>query len=97
MVLLVWPLLVFVYYKQKDTLKFWLWFFVFFGSAASVLGAAEFVYIALLQHAVVLPIFWLSAKFTAWCIKRYVSPKKNKPILWTTCLRCLVRYSPHPS
>ena len=73
MALLVWPLLVFAYYKQKDTLKFWLWFFVFFGSAATVLGAGEHVGVALLYQAIGIPIIWLSARFTAWCIKRYVN------------------------
>ena len=77
MALLVWPLLVFAYYKQKETLKFWLWFFILFGSAATVLGAGEFALIALLYQAIGIPIIWLSAKFTAWCIKRYVNRKKK--------------------
>ena len=75
--LLLLPLLVFAYYKQKNTLKFWLWFFVFLGSVVTVLGAGELIYIALLYQAIGIPIIWLSARFTAWCIKRFVNRKKN--------------------
>ena len=75
--LLLLPLLVFAYYKQKDTLKFWLWFFVFLGSVASVLSAGELIGIALLYQAIGLPIIWLSARFTAWCIKKVVKRKKT--------------------
>ena len=74
--LLLFPLLVFAYYKQKDALKFWLWFFIIFGSAATVLGSGAYIGIALLYQAIGLPIIWLSARFTAWCIKRFVKRKK---------------------
>ncbi len=75
--LLLWPLLVFAYYKQKDRLKSWLLFFIFFGSVVTVLGAGEHVGIALLLQAIGIPILWLSAWLMAWCIKRYVSRKKT--------------------
>ena len=77
MALLVWPLLVFAYYKQKETLKSWLWFFIFLGSAATVLGAGEFAAIAMFYQVIGIPIIWLSARFTAWGIKRYVNRKKT--------------------
>ena len=74
---LLWPLLVFAYYKQKNTLKFWVWQFVIFGSVVAVAASGEHVgYIALLQ-VISLLIFWLSARFTAWCIKRYIKRKKS--------------------
>lgn len=75
--LLLWPLLVFAYYKQKNTLRFWIWFFVYLGSIATVLAAGEYVYIALFYQGIGLPIFWLSARFTAWCIKRYIGRKRG--------------------
>ena len=75
--LLLLPFLVFAYYKRKDTLKFWIWFFLFVGSAATVLSAGEFVYIALLYQAIGIPIIWVSAKFIAWCIHRYMKRKGN--------------------
>ena len=77
MALLVWPLLVFAYYKQKDTLKFWLWFFVYLGSAFGVLGAGEHVWYAMFLQTITVLIIWLSARFTAWGIKRYVNRKKT--------------------
>ena len=80
MALLVWPLLVFAYYKQKETLKSWLWFFIFLGSAATVLGAGEHAYSALLYQAIGLPIIWLLARFAAWGIKWYVNRKKTNQL-----------------
>ena len=74
---LLWPLLVFAYYKQKNTLKFWIWFFVYLGCIVTVLGSGEYVYIALFFQAIGLPIFWLSARFAAWCINRFVKWKKT--------------------
>ena len=74
--LLLLPLLVFAYYKQKNTLKFWLWFFIILGSVATVLSSGVYVGIALLYQAIGLPIIWLSARFIAWCIKRFVNRKK---------------------
>ena len=76
MVLLVWPLLVFAYYKQKYTLKNWLLFFAIIGSIV-VLGAREYALVALVAQIVGIPIIFLSARFTAWCIKRYVNRKKT--------------------
>ncbi len=77
MVLLVWPLLVFAYYKQKYTLKNWLLFFAIIGSIVTVLGAREYALVALVAQIVGIPIIFLSARFTAWCIKRYVNRKKT--------------------
>lgn len=75
--LLLWPILVFAYYKEKQGLQFWLWFFIILGSIATVLGSGELVGLAIFFQIIGLPIFWLSARFTAWCIKRYVNRKKT--------------------
>ena len=75
--LLLWPLLVFAYYKQKHRLQFWLWFFIILGSIPVILGSGEAVGLAIFVHIIGLPIFWLSARFTAWCIHRYVKKRKG--------------------
>ena len=75
--LLLWPFLVFAYYKQKNRLIFWLWFFIILGSIATVLGSGELFYLAIFYQIIGLPIFWVSARFAAWCIKRYVNRKKT--------------------
>ncbi|MDE0397726.1 MAG: hypothetical protein OXL96_07990 [Candidatus Poribacteria bacterium] len=77
MALLVLPLLVFAYYKQKDRLRFWLWFFIYIGSVLGVLGSGELAHIVLFINVIAILIVWLSARFTAWCIKRYVNRKKT--------------------
>ena len=77
MVLLVWPLLVFAYYKQKHTLKNWLLFFAILGAVVSVMASGKYALVALVAQIVGIPIVFLSARFTAWCIKRYVNRKKT--------------------
>ena len=78
MALLVWPLLVYAYYKRKYTLKNWLLFFVILGSIVVVLGSGAYAYIALVAQLVSIPIVFLSARFTAWCIRWHVNRKKTK-------------------
>ena len=77
MLLLVWPLLVFAYYKQKETLKSLLWFFAILGAIVAVIGAGEAAGLAILAQFIGIPIIFFSARFTAWCIKRYVNRKKT--------------------
>ena len=78
MALLMWPLLVFAYYKQKHALKDWLLFFAILGAIVSVLAAGEAVGLALVANIVGIPIVFLSARFVAWCIMRHVNRKKAR-------------------
>ena len=78
MILLVWLLLVFAYYKKKDNLRSWLLLFAILGAVITVIGAGEAALIALVSQIVGIPIIFLSARFTAWCIKRYVNRKETK-------------------
>ena len=78
MILLVWPLLVFAYYKEKNNLRGWLLLFAILGAVITVIGAGEAALIALVSQIVGIPIIFLSARLTAWCIKRYVNRKKTK-------------------
>ena len=76
MIVIVWPLLIFAYYKGKYTLKNWLWFFAIIGAIIAIIGSGEYVLLTLVANIVGIPMVFLSARFTAWCIKRYVNRKK---------------------
>lgn len=77
MALLVWPLLVFAYYKQKHILINWLMVFALLTAALAILGSGEYFLLAVAAQVIGIPLVFLSAKFTAWCIKRHVNRKKT--------------------
>ena len=76
-ILLLWPLVVFAFYKKRSTLKNIFCFIHICFAIISVLGAREYVLIVLLQQSIAIPFYYGSAWLVAWSIRWYLKRRKH--------------------
>ena len=77
-ILLLWPLVVFAFYKKRNTLKNIIFFIHICFAIISVLGARENILIVLLQQSIAIPFYYGSAWLVAWGIRRYLKRRKHE-------------------
>ena len=74
--LLLWPVLVFAFYKKKKILKTLILIWLICFSIVGVIVTAEYMFFTLLFRIIFVPIYWLSALAVAWGIQRWKSKRK---------------------
>ena len=77
-ILLLWPLVVFAFYRKRNTLKNIIFFIHICFAIISVLGARENILIVLLQQSIAIPFYYGSAWLVAWGIRRYLKRRKHE-------------------
>ena len=75
--LLLWPVLVFAFYKKKTLLKTLIFIWLICFSIIGSLVTAEYMFFTLLFRVIFVPIYCLSALAVAWGIKRWKSKREQ--------------------